>query len=197
MSVAILGGINSQTLNGKSFSGDKLENDMLLGYHAGINIQVPIGFAFYFQPGLLYAQKGAKNTSGSLTSTTRLNYIEVPMNLVYKASLGNGYFMIGFGPYAAYGISGNVTVKGGSLTLDQDVEFKNTVEAGDPLLVPYYKAFDAGATIFVGIEMAGGLFLQLDSQFGMLNINPEYKGLTNDKSTVKNVGLGLSLGYRF
>lgn len=197
MSFAILGGLNFQNLNGKAYNGDKLKNDMLLGYHAGINIQIPVAPEFYFQPGVLFAVKGAKNTSGSVTSTTKLNYIEMPLNLVYKASLGQGFFMLGFGPYLAYGIGGKVKTEGGALSLTQDVKFQNTVESGDNLLVPYYKALDAGANIFVGYEVAGGLFLQLDSQFGMLNINPEYKALTNDKSAVKNTGFGLTLGYRF
>lgn len=197
MSFAVLGGINFQNLNGKNLSGDKLKNDMLMGYHAGVNVQIPIAPEFYFQPGLMFAVKGAKNTNGSITSTTRLNYIEMPLNMVYKASLGNGFVMLGFGPYVGYGIGGKVKTTGGSITLDQNVEFKNVVETGDNLTTPYYKAFDAGGNIFFGYEMASGIFIQLDSQFGMLNIRPEYKGLTTDKSTVKNTGFGLSLGYRF
>jgi len=197
VSLGILGGLNFQNLNGKDLSGDKLENDMLLGFHGGINVQIPIAPEFYFQPGIMYSTKGAKNTSGSITSTTKLNYIEVPLNMVYKASLGKGFFMLGFGPYVSYGISGNVKTVSGSVTLDRDIKFKSVVETGDNILTPYYKAFDAGANIFVGYEMASGLFLQLDTEFGMLNINPEYKILSDDKSSTKNTGFGLSLGYRF
>ncbi len=197
MSFGILGGVNFQNINGKAFNGDKLENDMLLGFHGGVNVQIPIAPEFYFQPGLMFATKGAKNKSTASTSTTKLNYIEVPLNMVYKASLGKGFFMLGFGPYVSYAISGNVKTEGGSLTLDQDIEFKSVVEIGDNILVPYYKAFDAGANIFAGYEMASGLFLQLDTQFGMLNINPEYKAFPESKSSAKNTGFGLSLGYRF
>ena len=68
-SFAILGGVNLQNLNGKDMSGDKLENDMIIGYHAGVNLQLPIAPEFYFQPGLLYNTKGAKNTEGLVTST--------------------------------------------------------------------------------------------------------------------------------
>lgn len=197
MSFGILGGVNFQNLNGKAFNGDKLENDMLLGFHGGVNVQIPIAPEFYFQPGLMFSVKGAKNKSASSTSTTKLNYIEVPLNMVYKASLGNGFFMLGFGPYLAYGIGGKVKTEGSSLTLEQDIKFKSVVEDGDNLLVPYYKAFDAGANIFAGYEMASGMFLQLDTQFGMININPEYKGFTSDQSSAKNTGFGLSVGYRF
>jgi len=197
MSFAVIGGLNFQNLNGKAFNGDKLKNDMLLGYHFGANVQIPIVPEFYFQPGILFSTKGAKNVSTLSTSTTKLNYIEIPLNMVYKASLGKGFFMLGFGPYLAYGIGGKVTTKGSSITLEQNVKFKSIVQSGDDLLVPYYKPFDAGANIFVGYEMSSGIFLQLDTQFGMLNINPEYKGFTADKSSVKNTGFGLSVGYRF
>jgi Outer membrane protein beta-barrel domain len=196
ISFGILGGANYQNLNGKLSSGDKLQNDMLLGFHGGVNVQIPIAPEFYFQPGVMFAIKGAKSTNTLGTETTKLNYIEVPLNLVYKGSIGNGFVMLGFGPYVAYGISGNVK-NAGTLNYDRKIEFKSVVETTDPLTVPYYKALDAGANIFAGYEMASGIFLQLDTQFGMLNINPEDKRILTDKSSKKNTGFGLSLGYRF
>jgi len=195
ISFGILGGANFQNLNGKLSTGDNLENDMLLGFHAGVNVQIPLAPEFYFQPGLMFAVKGAKSTpfeGNDFTSKTKINYIEMPLNMVYKAALGNGFFMLGFGPYVAYGIGGKVITEAGSVTVENDIEFKS--EAGI-LESPVYKPFDAGANIFVGFEMASGLFLLLDTQFGMLDINPD-RG-TNDKSTSKNTGFGASLGYRF
>lgn len=196
-SFAVLGGVNFQNLNGKDMSGDKLENDLILGYHAGINVQIPMVPEFYFQPGLLFSTKGAKNSTGSLTSTYKLSYIELPLNFVYKAALGNGYFMLGIGPYVAYGIGGKTTYEGGPVSLETDITFKKTVEVGDPIDVTYFKSFDAGGNIFAGYELAGGLFFQLNTQLGMLNINPEDKRFPDNKSAVKNTGYGLSLGYRF
>ena len=64
----ILGGINFQNLNGKDFLGDKLENDMIIGYHAGVNVQILLVSEFYFQPGLLFSTKGAKSVDGSITT---------------------------------------------------------------------------------------------------------------------------------
>ncbi|MDP2424143.1 MAG: porin family protein [Bacteroidales bacterium] len=197
ISFGILGGVNFQNLNGKDYNGDKLENDMIIGYHAGVNVQIPIASEFYFQPGLLFTTKGADNTNGTLTYKIRLSYVELPLNFVYKGALGNGYLLVGFGPYVGYGIGGKVTTEGGAASVERDVEFKSVVEAGDPLTVAYFKAFDAGGNIFAGYEMAGGIFFHLNTQLGMLAINPEYKILTNDKSSIKNTGFGLSLGYRF
>lgn len=201
LSFGVLGGVNFQNLNGKDASGDKLTNDMIVGFHAGANVQIPIAPQFYFQPGLLFSTKGAKNTytvlGTSVTSTTKLSYIEMPLNLVYKAQLGNGYFMLGFGPYVGYGISGSVVTKGGSISLDQKVKFQSVVETSDDQTVPYYKAFDVGGNIFAGYELASGIFAQFNTQLGMVKINPEYKISSDDKSVVKNTGFGLSVGYRF
>ncbi len=199
--VGILGGVNFQNLNGKDYKGDKLTNDMLIGFHAGVNLQIPIAPEFYFQPGLLFSTKGAKNVTDVLgttyTTTTKISYIELPLNLVYKGALGSGFVLVGFGPYVGYGIGGKVKTEGGIIALDNDIEFKNVVELGDPIAVPYVKAFDAGANIFAGYEMSGGLFVQLNAQLGMLKINPEDKRIPDDKTVVKNTGFGLSLGYRF
>jgi hypothetical protein len=193
----ILGGVNAQNLNGKGFDGSKLSNDMIIGFHAGINAQIPIVPSFYFQPGLLFSTKGAKNTEGVVTTTNKLSYIELPLNLVYKGALGNGYVMVGFGPYVGYGIMGKSITEGGSAKLESDVVFTNAVESDDPLGTTYYKALDAGGNIFAGYEMASGIFLQLNTQFGMININPEDKRFPTGETAIKNTGFGLSLGYRF
>ncbi len=201
MSFGILGGVNFQNLNGKDYSGDKLENELILGYHIGANVQIPIAPQFYFQPGLLFSTKGAKNETTvlgtTITSTTKLSYIEMPLNLVYKALLGSGYFTLGFGPYVGYGIGGKVLTEGGDLSLDQKINFQNVVETNEDLTEPYYKAFDVGGNIFAGYQMSNGIFAQFNTQLGLVNINPEYKILPDDESSVKNTGFGLSLGYRF
>ena len=190
MGFGILGGLNLQNLNGKDSNGDKLTNDMIIGFHAGINIQIPIVPQFYFQPGLLFTTKGAKNTNGT---SIKLSYVELPLNVVYKALLGSGYFMLGFGPYVAYGIGGKVVPESGTTS---KITFKKSMESGD-VDFTVYKPFDAGGNILIGYEMAGGIFLQLDAQLGMLNIWPENSSVLNNISTMKNTGFGLSLGYRF
>jgi hypothetical protein len=181
-SFAILGGVNLQNLNGKDMNGDKLENDLTLGFHAGINAQIPVAPEFYFQPGLLFTTKGAKISTDNYT----LSYVELPLNFVYKALVGKGYFMLGFGPYIAYGIGG------------KNIEFKKVVESGDSNSVKYFKPFDAGANLFFGYELPSGIFAQLNTQLGLLDIHPEDNRVSvDDKSSVRNTGYGISIGYRF
>ena len=195
-SFAILGGVNFQNLNGEDNSGKKLENDLLIGYHAGVNIQIPVAPEFYFQPGLMFSSKGAESVS-VLTPTYKLSYVELPLNFVYKGQVGNGYFMVGVGPYVAYGIGGKAIYEVGSVKSESDVTFKNEVVLGDPLMAVYVKPFDAGGNIFFGYELAGGLFMQLNAQLGMLDIKPDHYLNPDDSSTLKNTGYCISLGYRF
>jgi hypothetical protein len=197
ISVGVLGGVNFQNLNGKSSSGDVLENTMIPGFHAGLNLQIPVAPEFYFEPGLLFTTKGAKKPGSILTATTSLSYIEMPLNFLYKGSLGSGFILVAVGPYVGYAIKGNVKYEGGAVTVDSPVKFQNVVELTDSPLVPYYRALDAGANISFGYEMKSGIFAKVNAQLGMININPEYKLLSDDKSAVKNTGFGVSLGYQF
>lgn len=196
-SFGILGGVNFQNLNGKNYDGDKLENELLTGFHAGINLQIPIVPEFYFQPGLMFSTKGAKHTGTLANTTTHLSYIEMPLNLVYKGLLGTGYVMLGFGPYVGYAVKGKVITEIGSISNESDITFQNNVEIGDPISAVYYKAFDAGGNIFFGYETASGLFALLNTQLGLIGINSNYEYLNNDESVIKNTGFGFSIGYRF
>ena len=187
----IRAGVNLQNINGKDMSGNKLKNDITTGFNVGVNAEIPIGVDSYIQPGVLYSTKGAKWEGTD--QKVHLSYIEVPVNFLYKPLLGTGHMLLGFGPYAAYGIGGKVKDNNGT---DTKVEFKKEVSAID-ISKPYFKPFDAGANLLVGYEMANNLSLQLNAQLGLVNINPEYQNITNDKSSWKNTGFGVSVGYRF
>jgi hypothetical protein len=202
----ILGGINFQNINGKDNSGNKLKNGLLTGFHAGVNVNIPVAPDFYFQPGLLFFVKGSKNdffsppikASGDLVTTTKLSYIEIPLNLLYRPQLGKGYMLLGFGPYFAFGIGGKESSEFGAVSYKRDIKYKNTVtNIIDLIGNAYYRPFDAGANIFFGYELSMGVFLQLNAQLGLLKINPEYSWATDSKASYKNTGYGISIGYRF
>lgn len=196
-SFGILGGVNFQTFSGKNIDNNKLENDMLVGFHAGVNVLIPVAPEFNFQPGLLFTTKGAKNKNDLLTSIYSISSIELPLNLVYRGALGSGYILVGFGPYVSYSIMGKAKHEGGTLNYESNIEFKNEIEIGDPFTTSYFKALDAGGNVFVGYETVDRIFIQLNTQIGMLNIKPNDKRLLSDNSVMKNKGFGLSIGYRF
>jgi opacity protein-like surface antigen len=184
-------GVNFQNINGKNRSGDKLENDIATGFHAGVNAEVPLGTGFYLQPGVLYSQKG---TEFDNDNQVKLNYIEVPVNFVYKPILGTGRMLLGFGPYVGFGLGGKVK----TASTERDVSFEKTANSSTPSLTyGVYKGMDAGANLLAGYEFARNISFQVNAQLGLVNINPEFEGASNDESKWKNTGFGVSVGYRF
>jgi hypothetical protein len=196
-SFAVLGGVNFQNITGDDASGNKISSSGIIGFHAGVQAMIPVAPEFYFQPGILFSTKGSKNESILGTTSINLAYVEVPLNFVYKSKLGGGSIYLGFGPYVGYGIKGNTKVESSLGSVKSDVKFQNKVISSDPLSTTYIKPLDFGGNVLVGYELSSGLFLQLNTQLGLVNIQPEYASIPNNKSSLKNVGFGLSIGYSF
>lgn len=194
----ILAGVNFQNLNGEDVDGDKLENDLIVGFHGGVNLLMPIAPEINFQPGVLFSTKGSEINSNVLVDllnvSYRISYIEVPLNLVYRPQLGDNYILLGFGPYFAFAVGGKWKVGD---NIEREFDFRNTIDADALPGIPYLRRFDAGANIFFGYELEAGLFVTLNAQLGLMNINPEDNRTAGEEGTLKNTGFGLSLGYRF
>jgi len=50
----------------------------------------------------MYITKGAIQVNDQFAGRYNLSIDEMPLNVVYKSLLGNGYVMSGFGPYISY-----------------------------------------------------------------------------------------------
>ncbi len=194
----IRAGINFQNFNGKDFNGDKLENNMLVGFHAGVTVDIPIAPEFVVQPGLLFSMKGSSYNSDIVDATARVNYIELPVNFIFKPLLGTGHLLLGLGPYIGYGVNGKVSGSALGFDVDTDIKFKNNLSADETEDEFFYlKRWDAGANLLAGYEFAFGLSFQINAQLGLLKINPSYEGDSGDESATRNTGFGVSIGYRF
>ncbi len=196
-SFGVLAGSSLQAMTGKNFSGDRLENGVIPGFHAGVNYQLPLFSEFYIQPGLFFSSRGTRDNDYPEKRKIRISYLEVPLSFLYKTRLPDGYFFAGIGPYAAYGLAGKALYESGAADRKTDIEFKDVLSAGDPLSGTYFKRVDAGGSLFVGYEMIRGLSLQLHVQAGLTNISPRNEIAPNSEALLRNLGAGLSLGFRF
>lgn len=187
----IRAGVNFQNLNGDDAGGNKLENKLKTGFHAGVNAEIPVGIDFFVQPGVLFSTKGAKLENSD--DKVNLSYVEVPVNFIYKPELGDGRLILGFGPYAAFAVGGQFKPENGN---DVDIEFENKITPAQALTGYYAKRFDAGANLLFGYEFANKLSVQLNAGLGLVDINTKVEGFDTDAKT-KNTGFGVSLGYRF
>lgn len=198
--IGLRGGVNFQNINGKNYFGDKLENKLVPGFNAGIIAEVPIVPDYFFQTGVLYSTKGAKSEDSflgqSLSNQVTIGYLEVPVHFLHKPLLGNGHLILGLGPYLGYALHGKVVLEVAGKDEDFDIIFQKKVSPSDAEDEFYFRRFDAGANLLAGYEFANGFSFQLNTQLGLLNINPDYEDEDNE-SKWNNTGFGLSLGYRF
>lgn len=173
--------------------GNKETSKMMVGVAGGVYANLPLAPEFYIQPSLMYEAKGGKDSyeeSGvDVTAKTRLNYITLPVDLLFKPEMpnGSGAWIVGVGPYVGYGISGKSKIEGGSLSASSDPFKKNG--ATDAAL----KRFDAGANVQLGYEMASGFNVGLNANLGLINI----RNNGDSKNSARNTSFGVMLGYTF
>jgi hypothetical protein len=198
VSFGLRGGVNFQTINGKDMNGDKLTSNMVPGFNAGVVVAIPVAPDFYFQSGLLYTTKGGKLKDMVMSPQYNLSYVELPLNFLYKPLLGTGHLLLGFGPYIAYGLGGKAKYTFNNTPSEDKIIFANEYSNINPY-GPYFKHLDYGGNLYFGYEMSNGISLQLNTQLGMAKINADNTNVlyTNNKTSFKNTGFGLSLGYMF
>lgn len=176
------------------------------GWHLDLVINMPLQHGFYLQPVVRYITKGTRFQETRIPkaelngvyiptgSRMKLNYLELPVNLVYKYPLGIGNITGGFGPYVAYGLQGrydfDIMQNGRSITQNsKQVQFSR--RSDDNLAVVRMYPWDAGANFMLGYEFNNGLMVGANYSMGLTDID------RIDKMSSKNQYLGVSVGFLF
>jgi Outer membrane protein beta-barrel domain len=163
--------INS-TNGGSLYGGDKDRS-----FHAGFIGDLQIAGNFYLQPQLLWSRKGATHFHSTEEGATkvRINYIDIPVNVVYKMPLGFGSAFGGAGAAFSYAVNGKQEVDGHKSNL-----FKGTNS---------FRREDLSLSFTAGLELNNGLFVSINSEKGLLNVS-KTAGVN-----IKNRTTSVSLGY--
>jgi len=170
--------------NFASVYGDEENNDFILGLRAGLTFDLGIAKFFSIVPEVNFSQMGYKyvHKDEGVTETARFNYIQVPLNLVFKIKLDtNTRFLIFAGAYGAYAFGGNIKAKyDGGETETTKLSFGTNQGEVNPL--------DIGLNLGLGLQVKK-FYTKLQYNAGINNMsnNPQYTAL--------NYGLALSLGF--
>jgi Outer membrane protein beta-barrel domain len=209
VSFGIQAGANLASLKSEFTSGGtktKEKGKTKVGFVAGVVANIPFSSSLSFRPELNFIQKGGKfsstNVTGPITSTDKdnftLNFVELPLNIVFSLPAGPGRFCVGAGPNISYGLSGkdkySSTSSGQGFPTQSSsgttkIKFDGDENSTDPNI--HFKALDFGANAFVGYKMDMGLFLNVGYTYGFSNLNP------NPNSSLKTAGLFLKVGFAF
>jgi len=194
-------------------SDDEIATKMRLGYNLGATVDFTLTRALSLQSGLFFTSKGCSTdledglgTGESIDGyvRTEINYLEIPINFVYKISK----FQVHAGPYVAVGIGGKVKY---DYTYKDDDGYKE-IEKYNIKIKPFfgkvgkddldseegaYSALDYGLNFGVGYQI-GPVLVNAGYSLGLGNINPGYEGGSNRKDLkTSNRVIGLSASYYF
>jgi hypothetical protein len=200
--IGLTAGINFSNIVGHNVGNEKLNLKINTGFQAGVVYGIPLLADFVIQPALLLTSKGSRETGtpgpDNYIFTKTGYYLELPINLIYQPVLGKGHLLFGAEPYLGYGLEGvwkNESTANTKGTLVFVNDFNQYDNAGGKNLV-YGKKIDYGANLLAGYKFSNKVSVQLNSQFGLMDITPLKDG---EKLDVKqnNIQFGLSVGYSF
>lgn len=142
--------------------------NQLTSFQVGVIGDIKLGVSpLSLQSGILYTGKGSKIQEGTAgqssyyKQTFNPRYLEVPLNLLFKAPVGGMRLFVGAGPYAAIGIGGNVRTEGTNIlgqnyTRETDIQFSNddptTFNEEEGAGLGMVRRFDYGLNGTAGIE---------------------------------------------
>lgn len=197
-------GISAGVNESKATVGETQSSiNWLGGLNAGVFAEVEFG-NLSLRPGVFFSQKGYKSTTVLIVNTPggapgsfnasgriRLNYLEIPVNVLYNISISPGKIFLGGGPYYGYALSGHSK---GSTVADygNGPTYNNTeydVEFGKD---GSFKRSDFGLNAIAGIKLKNNLLFSVNYGFGLTNL---IQSDPNEK--VKNRVAALSVGYEF
>jgi hypothetical protein len=175
--VGIKAGINDNEQRIKVTEGSIYGGDKFKGYHAGLVGDLNLGSNFYLQPQLLFSRKGAVHLSsvGAKDTKVKLNYVEMPVNLLYKIDLPFGKVFAGTGVTLSYAVGGKQEQDG--------VTTKLFHHSGNT-----WRREDVALNFTAGFEFNNGIFVSANSQKGLLDVYKAGAG-------IKNRSVSLSVGY--
>lgn len=158
-------------MNVANIGGDpKPETDSKLGFKAGIVADFPLADNIYLEPGLYFSPKGAKKEYSVAGVTTKyytnLDYLEIPINGVYKFEVNNNFAVRGHvGPYFGFGILGKEKTKVDG-KVDKESKVSNFKDGHNKYGYAHndYSKFDFGLNFGAGIEFS---VCYLGVQYGM------------------------------
>ncbi|MDR2962468.1 MAG: PorT family protein [Bacteroidales bacterium] len=154
-------------------------------------------------PELVFTQRGYRvsdrrttfGTSYDYTRTATVNYLQLPLNLVFNIPINADCKFIALaGGYGAFAFSGTLRKKavaydyvGGEQTSKQKEEITIGSSAENDL-----RAWDFGLNVGAGIEYLNA-FAKLQYNFGLSNLAPK----SENNATITNGNIGISVGYLF
>lgn len=164
---------------------DATEAKFLPGVAFGLITEIEFG-KVSVNPSIYYSQKGEKFAYDDGSFKMKINYFELPVNILYKGRSGMNSWFAGGGPYIASAAIAKSTLK-------KALTGKEMLNIGKDKNHDIHPK-DLGLNAIVGYRLANGVSFSLNYSHGLYNINPA-RG--NDDVKLYNRTFGIKIGYFF
>jgi hypothetical protein len=196
-------GITLNNLSHNSFFGDERAK---VGFLNHVLMNVPLFGGFSLQPGIGYTMKGAEiwtktdngTTSISDKNKLTLNYVEVPVNLIYSFGYPDeGHLFVGAGPYVARLVSArikNITrinTEGQDEVVNKDIHELILGNANNSTAVT---RVDFGVNALAGYQFAGRIYVKAGGSVGFRDLNSGAEIPFDGKNVNVSLTVGRVLG---
>ena len=169
-------------------------NKFLEGFQIGVVGEYAVSDAFAIQPViLLTTQRGQYKHSNTYRTLTKINYLQIPINALYKLNLGDTKLLLQAGAYFGYALSGKRECVGehnfhGFLMSHHECEQK--IKFGKQHMM---KPFDFGLGLGAGLQL-GNVQAGVGYNIGLANLSTYHKDWNH---SLKNRGWAITLTHFF
>ncbi len=155
-----------------------------VGYHLGFIVDAPVfRDNLYIQPGLYLTQKGYRENDGDDKYKELPTYLDIPILISGRYTLGCAQLQLNFGPYFACGLFGDAKESMHSWKYSEKLFSSDGYD---------YKRFDAGLSIGAGVLLSHHYYIGFQCEIGMVDL---YKD--DDGESLKNRNCMITVGYNF
>jgi len=159
-----------------------------IGFQAGGLVDFEFGNVLV-QPGVLFSTKGGESTGGPGVEKLVFNYIDVPLNVLYKLPSGDNAIYVGAGVYYDYGLSAKATFDA-QTEGKPDTHTRANVFFGSA--ADQFKNPDFGLNFLAFYQFKWGMMINAGYSLGMTNLSNVVTA-----SKIQNQVISISAGYFF
>jgi Outer membrane protein beta-barrel domain len=167
------GGIAKET-------GVVIKGDPALGYALGVLADIPLNNPKWsIRPALSFQHEASNADIFDNGTYIRVNYFNLPIDVVYHPDFAEKRWVFGLGPWFAYGLSGKYTQGGATYKIDFGSSDLNDAHR-----------LDLGIDLMVGYQLKPGMMLTAKFDYGLKDVSAQ-----SDFVTIYTRSFGVSFVY--
>jgi len=144
-------------------TGVVIKGDPALGYALGVLADIPLANPRWsIRPNLIFQHEASNANIFDDNTYIRVNYFNLPIDLIYHSALVQKKLFFGLGPWFAYGLNGKYTQQGYTYAIDFGSNQANDAHH-----------LDFGLDFLAGYQLADNMMLTAKFDLGLTDVSAQ------------------------